>query len=323
MIVAFIDELRADGHAVESICRVLREQGCQVAARTYRHWAQPDHVVADRTITDAEVENRVRELAWTVDAQACRRLTPEGLYGRRKMTALVRRSLPTASPGSVDRAMRSLDLQGVRRSKGIRTTIPAKDGKRAGDLLNRDFTAAAPNRTWVMDFTYVRTWVGFVYVALIVDCFAQKIVGWHAASAKDTDLVMTPLRMALWQRDREGCPVVPGELIGHADAGSQYTSIRFTEHLDLEGVRPSIGSVGDAYDNALMECVIGLFKTECIRTTVFHPGPYRTIADVEYATAGWVDWYNNRRLHSSLGYATPAEHEQAHNAVIPREPQPV
>ena len=322
MIVGFIDELRAEGHAVESVCRVLREQGCQVAARTYRLWAQPARPVAARTISDAIALDKVRELAWSLDEHNCRRLTPEGLYGRRKMTALVRRSLPDASPGSVDRAMRSLGLQGVRRSKGIRTTIPAKDGKRAGDLLNRDFTAAAPNRTWVMDFTYVRCWVGFVYVAFIVDCFAQKIVGWHAASAKDTDLVMTPLRMALWQRDREGCPVVPGELIGHADAGSQYTSIRFTEHLDLEGVRPSIGSVGDAYDNALMECVIGLFKTECIRTTVFHPGPYRSIADVEYAAAGWVDWYNNRRLHSSLGYVTPVEYEAAHYATLTREPQP-
>jgi transposase InsO family protein len=223
----------------------------------------------------------------------------------------VRRELPDATPGAVDRAMRSLGLQGVRRSKGIRTTIPAKDGRRAGDLLNRDFTAPAPNRTWVMDFTYVRTWVGFAYVAFIVDVFAQRIVAWNAATAKDTDLVMTPLRMAIWQRARDGHPIEPGELIGHADAGSQYTSIRFTEHLDLEGIRPSIGSVGDAYDNALMECVIGLFKTECIRTTVFHPGPYRTISDVEYATAGWVDWYNNRRLHSTLNTPPPSTSKPA------------
>jgi transposase InsO family protein len=202
----------------------------------------------------------------------------------------VRRELPDATPGAVDRAMRSLGLQGVRRSKGIRTTIPAKDGRRAGDLLNRDFTAPAPNRTWVMDFTYVRTWVGFAYVAFIVDVFAQRIVAWNAATAKDTDLVMTPLRMAIWQRARDGHPIEPGELIGHADAGSQYTSIRFTEHLDLEGIRPSIGSVGDAYDNALMEC---------------------TISDVEYATAGWVDWYNNRRLHSTLNTPPPSTSKPA------------
>jgi putative transposase len=236
------------------------------------------------------VIDAVRDIAWTTGPDGRRRLTPEGLYGRRKMTALVRRRDPTVSPGSVDRAMRSLGLQGIRRSKGIRTTIPAKDGRRAGDLLDRDFTAPTPNRTWVMDFTYVRCWAGWVYVAFIVDVFAQKIVAWNAATTKDVDLVMTPVRMAAWQREREGHPIVPGELIGHADAGSQYTAIRFTEHLDLEGIRPSIGSIGDAFDNALMECVIGLFKTECIRTTVFHDGPYRNIHDVEFATAGWVDW---------------------------------
>jgi len=315
--------MRAEGHAVESTCRVLREQGCQVAARTYRAWTSPVRAVAARAVTDAQAEDLVRELAWTVGADGRRWLTPEGLYGRRKMTALVHRHRPNASPGSVDRAMRSLGLQGVRRAKGVRTTIPGKDGRRAGDLLNRDFTAGAPNRTWVTDFTYVRTWVGFTYVAFIVDVFAQKIVAWHAVTTKDTELVMTPLRIALWQRDREGNPTVPGELICHSDAGSQYTSIRFTEHLDLEGIRPSIGTVGDAYDNALMESVIGLYKTECIRTTVFHDAPYRTISDVEFATAGWVDWWNNRRLHGTLRMMTPAEFEQQHYATLIREPQPV
>ena len=201
-------------------------------------------------MTDALVMDKVRDLAWTEDLEGAlagvRRLTPEGLYGRRKMTRLVQRSLPEASPGSVDRAMKALGLKGIRRSKGIRTTIPGKNGARAGDLLNRDFTAAAPNRTWVMDFTYVRTWGGFAYVAFIVDVFAQKIVAWHCATSKDVELVMTPLRMATWQRQREGRPVLPGQLIGHADAGSQYTSLKFTEHLDLEGIRPSIGSVGDS-----------------------------------------------------------------------------
>lgn len=237
--------MRAEGHAVESVCAVLREQGCQVAARTYRCWSQPGRPIAARTVSDAQVQDKVRQLAWTVEADSQRRLTPEGLYGRRKMTALVRRAMPDASPGSVDRAMRSLGLQGIRRCKGIRTTIPAKDGKRAGDLLDRNFTAPAPNRTWVMDFTYVRTWLGFGYVAFIVDVFAQKIVAWNVAATKAVELVDVPLRMALWQRDRERRPIVPGELIAHADAGSQYTSIRFTEHLELEGVRPSIGSVGD------------------------------------------------------------------------------
>lgn len=325
MIVAFIDEQRAQGRAVESVCRVLREQGLQIAARTYRSWKQADRQVASRTISDARVVAAVRDLAWVTDGvTGARRLTPEGLYGRRKMTALVRRQvLPEASAGSVDRAMKLLGLNGIRRDKTIRTTIPAKDGKRAGDLLDRDFTATAPNRVWVTDFTYVRTWAGWVYVAFILDVFAQRIVAWHAATVKDVDLVMTPLRMAIWHRDRQGHPLVAEQLIHHSDAGSQYTSVKLTEHLALEGIRPSIGSVGDAYDNALMETVNGLYKAECVRTTVFHDGPYKTIADVEFATAGWVDWYNQARLHSSLGMMSPVEFENAHYATLNREPRPV
>ncbi|MBB2891558.1 transposase InsO family protein [Flexivirga oryzae] len=176
---------------------------------------------------------------------------------------------------------------------------------------------------WVTDFTYVRTWAGWTYVAFIVDVFSQRIVAWHAATNKEVDLVTTPLRIALWQRDRHGHRVGYKELIHHSDAGSQYTSIRLTEHLGLEGISPSIGSVGDAYDNALMETINGLYKTECIRTTVFHPGPYKTIADVEYATSSWVDWYNNRRLHSSLDYVAPAEYEAAYYAAQNTELQPV
>jgi len=319
--MGFIDTMRAQGHAVESVCRVLREQGCQVAARTYRAWraGRP----AARTVTDALVMDVVRDIAWRTDELGRRRLTPEGLYGRDKMTAYLRREqLAQVSWGSVDRAMRALGLQGVRRDKKIRTTVQAADGIRAGDLLKRCFAAPAPNLVWVTDFTYCRTWAGFVYVAFILDVFAQRIVAWHASTCKSTDLVMVPLRMALWQRDREGHPASQGELIHHSDAGSQYTSVRLTEHLALEGIRPSIGSVGDAYDNALMETINGLYKAECIRTTVFHDGPYKTIADVEYATAGWVDWYNNRRLHSTLEMSTPIEYEQAHYAALNREPHP-
>ena len=320
--MGFIDTMRAEGHAVESVCRVLREQGCQVAARTYRAWRLGR--VAARTMSDAQVVDAVRDVAWTLDPQGRRKLAAEGLYGRRKMTAYLRRTaMPEVSAGAVDRAMRILGLVGVRRDKGVRTTIPAKDGIRAGDQLDRNFTAAAPDRTWVTDFTYVRTWAGWVYVAFILDCFAQRIVAWHASTSKETELVMVPLRMALWQRGRDGHPVEPGRLVHHSDAGSQYTSIRFTEHLALEGISPSIGSVGDAYDNALMESINGLYKAECIRTTVFHPGAYKTIADVEWATAGWVDWCNNRRLHGSLSHVPPVEYEQEHYAALNREPQPV
>jgi transposase InsO family protein len=182
MMMGFIDTMRSEGHAVLSICRVLREQGCQIAARTYRAW-RGRHVAA-RTITDAHVLNVVRDTAWVdvVDATGRdrRTLAPEGLYGRRKMTALVRR-----------------------------TTIPAKDGIRAGDLLNRDFTAPRPDHTWVMDFTYCRTWAGWVYVAFIVDVFSQRIVCWRAQTTKHVELVMILLRMSLWERDRQGRPIQP------------------------------------------------------------------------------------------------------------------
>ena len=310
--MAFIDDMRAAGRTVESTCRVLTEQGCRIAARTYRTWKKANRPVAARTCSDAVLANALLAL----------RGTPEGLYGRRKMTHWLRRQGHQVAFCTVDRLMRDLGMNGVRRGKGVRTTVPVKDGNRAGDLLNRDFTAPAPNTRWVADFTYVRTWSGFVYVAFILDVFAQRIVGWHAAGDKRTGLVLTPLRIALWDRGRQGLPIEPGQLLHHSDAGSQYTSIKFTEHLELTEIVPSIGTVGDAYDNALMETVIGLFKTECIATTVFHAGPYKTLADVEYATAGWVDWYNHRRLHGSLGMLTPTEFEQDYYAAIDREPQP-
>jgi putative transposase len=309
--VEFIDQMRARGHAVESVCRVLREQGCQIAARTYRSWHQTHQEVAPRTRSDAVV----------IDALLATRGTPESLYGRRKMVAHLRRQGLPVAHCTVHRLMRDLGLEGVRRGKRLRTTVPGKDGHRAGDLLDRDFTAPAPNTRWVADFTYVRTWEGFVYVAFILDCFAHRIVGWHAASSKRTELVLTPLRIAMWDRDRQGHQIEPGKLVHHSDAGSQYTSLRFTEHLSLAQVAGSIGTVGDAYDNALMESTIGLYKTECVATTIFHPGPLKTLSDVEYATAGWIDWYNHRRLHGTLGNIPPAEYEHDHYAATTPELQ--
>jgi transposase InsO family protein len=183
----------------------------RIAARTYRAWRA--RRPAARTLSDAQVVDAVRDAAWTTDPQGRRRLAPEGLYGRRKMTALIRRTaIPDASFGAVDRAMRLLGLEGVRRTKGVRTTIQAPDGRRAGDLLNRDFTAPRPDHTWVADFTYVRCWAGWVYVAFILDVFSQRIVAWHAQTSKHVDLVMIPLRIALWQRGREGHPIQAKQL---------------------------------------------------------------------------------------------------------------
>ena len=321
MIIAFIDSLRANGSAVESICRVLRDQGCKIAARTYRAWRS--RKPAPRTVSDAHVIDAVRDLVWTTDAHGRRKMTPEGLYGRVKVRAhLDRTVLPGVSYGAVDRAMKALRHNGIRRARGIRTTIRSADGVRAGDLLNRQFRAEEPNRVWVTDFTYVRTWAGWVYVVFIIDVFSRRIVAWHASMSKTVDLVTIPLRMALWQRRREGNPVKAAELIHHSDAGSQYTSVKLTEKLALENIAASIGSVGDAYDNALVESANGLYKTECIRTTIFHSGPYKTITDVEYATAGWVEWYNVKRLHSSIGHMPPIEYETLHYADLTTEDQP-
>lgn len=307
LMMGFIDQMRSEGHADSSIIRDLREQDLKVAARTYRAWLQGD--VSTRTVTDALVEDAVREAAWRIELLADDRARPShrhrGRFTRRRGPRLAHSRAGRGHPGEGD--PQHDPRQG-------------RDPRR--DLLNRDFTAPRPDHTWVSDFTYVRAWVGWVYVAFILDVFSQRIVARHAQTTKHTDLVMIPLRMALWERDRQGRPTEPGQLIHHSDAGSKCTSVVLTEHLALEGIAPSIGSVGDAYDNALMETINGIYKAECVRTTIFHEGPYKTIADVEYATAGWVDWYSHRRLHGSLGMVSPDEFEADYYAALMPEPLP-
>lgn len=295
--------MRASGHRVESICAVLTERGVKVAPRTYRNWRTSPP--SQRTVTDAHLTNALLASVGTA----------ESLYGRRKMVAHLRNQGHEVGKHTVDRLMRDEGLSGVVRGRRHRTTIPAgRNAARAPDLLDRDFTAQAPNRKWVTDFTYCRTWSGFVYVAFVIDCFSRAIVGWHAATVKDTALVTTALTMALWRRDHSGHPVGEG-LIHHSDAGSQYTSISFSETLVLEGIAASIGSIGDAYDNALAESTIGLFKAEAIaKGNPFHTGPFKTVDDVEFAAMEWVDWFNASRLHSRLGYLSPDAFEATHYA---------
>jgi transposase InsO family protein len=208
--------------------------------------------------------------------------------------------------------MRDEGLSGVVCSKDHRTPIAAKDGKRAGDLVDRDFTAPCPNRVWVADFMYCRTWPGFVYVSFIIDVSSRKIVGWHVMTTRPTELVTVPLRMARWNRRHEDIEILEG-LLHHADARSQYVSLKFSEELMLEGILVSIGSVGDTYDNALAESTIRLIKTEAIsKRNPFQVRPFKNIDDIEFATMGWVDWYNGRRLHSALDYVLPVEFEANH-----------
>ena len=199
--------------------------------------------------------------------------------------------------------------QGALRGKQVRTTISDPRDARAADLVDRDFTARAPNQLWVADFTYVATWSGTVYVAFVFDVFSRRIVGWRAATSMTTELVLDTLEHAIWSRSQDGITDLAG-LVHHTDAGSQYTSFAFTSRLLEAGVDASVGSVGDAYDNALAESQIGIYKTELIRPE----GPWRDVEHVEIETLHWIDWFNHERTHESIDDLTPVEVEAAHYA---------
>ncbi|MEY9875581.1 transposase InsO family protein [Streptacidiphilus sp. MAP12-33] len=199
--------------------------------------------------------------------------------------------------------MRQLGITGAVRGWKVVTTMPDPAAARAPDLVERDFVAPAPNRTWVADFTHVAAWAGTVYVAFVVDTFSRRIVGWSAATTKHTELVLAALEMALWQRHRTGTRPAAGELTHHPDASSRYTSFALAGHLDRAGFAASIGSGGDALDNALMESTIGLYKTKLVKPQ----RPWRTLSEAELATAEWVDWYNHRRLHGEIGMSRPPD----------------
>jgi transposase InsO family protein len=225
------------------------------------------------------------------------------VYGVRKVWRQLLREGIQVARCTVERLMRTMGLFGVVRGRRMATTIPADVADRAEDLVSREFAAERPNRLWVSDFTYVATWRGFVYVAFVIDVFSRRIVGWRVSSSMQTDLVLDALEQALCEREEDR----QERLVHHSDRGSQYLSIRYTERLAEAGVEPSVGSQGDAYDNALAESVIGLFKAEVIRQR----GPWRGLEDVEFATLEWVWWFNHHRLLEPIGYVPPVEYEEA------------
>lgn len=243
------------------------------------------------------------------------RRKPESLYGATKMWAHLQREGIEVARCTVERLMRANGWQGVSRQRTVRTTIPDPDAVRPPDLVDRQFRVPAPNILVVADFTYVRlTDGGFVYTAFVIDAFAGRIVGWECSTSKHTRFVESAVRQAATVRAREGNPLM-GSTIHHADAGSQYTAVRFGETLMLAGMKPSIGSVGDAYDNALAETTIGLYKTEAVRAgSPFRRGPLNRLADVELLTADWVHWYNTSRLMHRLDRTPPVEFEAAYYA---------
>ncbi|MCX4564422.1 IS3 family transposase [Streptomyces phaeochromogenes] len=294
-LVAFIDEHRDRFGGVEPICRTLTGHDCKIAPSTYYAHKKRLETPSARSVRDEELKERIQKV-YTSNYR---------VYGARKVWRELNRQGHAVARCTVERLVRDLGITGAVRGKKVITTLPGGQVERAPDRLERDFVAKAPNRCWVADFTHVKTWTGVVYIAFVVDTFSRRIVGWSAATVKATVFVLDAVEMAIWQRDRDQHPVRPGELIHHSDAGSQYTSFRLAEHLDAAGIAASIGSVGDAYDNALMESTIGLFKTELIKPR----RPWKTLSEVELATAEYVDWYNHRRLHGEIGHVPPVEYE--------------
>lgn len=288
---------------VEPICRVLTGHGLKIATSTY--YAASRRGPSARALRDEELKKEITRV----------HQDNYGVYGFRKVWRQLHREQIVVARCTVARLMRDLGLTGARRGKRIRTTISDGGHERAGDLLRRDFTADRPNQRWVADFTYVMTWAGVVYVAFVVDVYSRAIVGWSAATAKRAKLVLDALDMGLWRRDRAGRPAGPG-LVHHSDAGSQYSCFAFTAHLLEAKIDASIGTVGDALDNALMESAIGLFKTELIKPRK----PWKGLADVELATAEWIDWFNHQRIHTAIGNVPPTEYETTYYAQ--HQPQP-
>ena len=280
-----IDALRGRFGA-EPVCRVL-----EVPTSTY--YAHKSHRPSARDQRDAQLKVKIERI-WKENFE---------VYGARKVWRQLQREGVQVARCTVERLMGALGLQGAVRGKAKRTTTPDPQAERPADLVNRQFTAEAPNQLWVADLTYIRTWSGCCYAAFIIDCCSRLIVGWQLAGHLRTDLVLDALEMAIWRRQQR----LDG-LVHHSDQGSQYLAIRYTDRLADAGAVASVGSRGDSYDNALAESTIGLYKTELIRRR----GPWRGLDEVELATLEWVDWYNHRRLHGALDHVPPAEYEATH-----------
>jgi putative transposase len=293
--VAFIDEVKAR-FGVEPVCRVLSEHGVQAAPSTY--YAHKVRPASPRSMRDEELKVEI-ERVWAAKDKG------RELAGARKVWHLLRREGIDVARCTVERLMRELGLRGVTRGPlRVRTTMGGQDtGLRPPDLCERNFTAAGPNRLWLVDFTYVPTWSGTKFTAFVSDAYSRRIVGWRTAASMPTQLPLDALEMALWVRAGAGQDVAG--VIHHSDAGSQYTAIKYQARLLDAGAVASIGTVADSYDNAQAETLIGLYKVECVR----HDGPIRGLDDLELATCNWVHWYNTHRLHGSLGYVPPIEYE--------------
>jgi len=296
-MVEFIEEHRGE-HGVEPICAML-----PIAPATYYEHA------ARRRDPELRPARAKRDDELRAEIQ---RVYDENLrvYGADKVWRQLGREGHEAARCTVERLMRDMGLRGAVRGRAFtRTTVADDSAARPLDLVQRKFRASRPNQLWVADLTYVATWAGFVYVAFVIDVFSRQIVGWRVSSSLRTDLALDALEQALHARPHGK------DLVHHSDRGVQYLSIRYTDRLAEAGIACSVGSVGDAYDNALAETINGLYKTEVIRRR----GPWRSIDAVEYATLDWVDWFNKRRLLEPIGYLPPTEYEMMYYLALPRK----
>jgi len=291
--VSFVNEHsdRTDGGlrwGVESICRVLAEHGWQIAPATY--YAAKTRPPSPRAVRDRQLQPRIAAI----------HAANYGVYGVRKMHAALRREGIAVGRDQTGRLMRTLGLAGVRRGAVRRTTVADGGAVRPADLVERNFSAARPDQLWVTDITYLRTWAGFAYLALVIDVYSRRIVGWALATHLRTELALEALEMAIWSRNER----LAG-LIHHSDRGSQYTAIRYADTLAGGEAVASVGSRGDSYDNALAESTIGQLKAELVH----RKGPWRSVDQLEYALFEYLDWWNHRRLHGEIGLVPPAERE--------------
>ena len=298
-MIAFIDDHRGE-HGVEPICAVL-----PIAPSTY-------HSHAARRADPSLLPRRATRDAGLMPLIA--RVFEENfeVYGVRKVWRQLQREGQEVARCTIERLMQSMGLQGVIRGKPVKTTISDKAAPCPLDHVNRQFQAPRPNALWVSDFTYVATWAGFVYVAFVIDTYARRIVGWRVSRTAHASFVLDALDQALHERR----PIHRAGLVHHSDRGSQYVSIKYTERLAEAGIEPSVGSVGDSYDNALAETINGLYKAELIHRR----GPWRSFEAVEFATLEWVDWFNHRRLLEPIGNIPPAEAEDRYYAMLEQTP---
>jgi putative transposase len=309
--VEFVDSVAEEHGGVQPVLAALEGTSAEIASSTY--YAHKSRPPSARSARDEQLTKQIRKVhEENMEVYGARKVWHEiNRQTRAQPGQPVGRAPEVVARCTVERLMRAAGLRGVLRDKHPRTTRPAAETDRPADLVDRDFNATRPNELWVADLTYVRTASGWVYAAFVLDVYSRMIVGWQVATSLYTDLALDALQMGIWRRQHDGHDLTG--LVHHSDRGVQYRAIRYTQRLAEADAVASVGSKGDSYDNAMAEALNSLYKAELVRgPRQRRRGMWRGIDDLEYATAEWVDWYNQRRLHGELGHVPPTEYEAAY-----------